>query len=57
MYCRSYGNRDAAVTEFKKLPAITRHKMASTDYSAAEQKCPQKMAIGRLMREAAEELG
>jgi predicted aldo/keto reductase-like oxidoreductase len=57
MYCRSYGNRDAAVTEFKKLPAITRHKMASADYSAAEQKCPQKMAIGRLMREAAEELG
>jgi len=57
MYCRSYGDRDAAISEFKKLPAITRQKMATADYSVAEQNCPQKMAIGRLMREAAEELG
>jgi predicted aldo/keto reductase-like oxidoreductase len=57
MYCRSYGDRDAAVTEFKKLPAIIRQKMAAADYSVAEQKCPQKMAIGRLMREALQELG
>jgi hypothetical protein len=57
MYCRSYGDRDTAATEFKKLPAEIHHKMAAADYSAAEQKCPQKMAIGRLMEEALKELG
>ena len=56
MYCRSYGDRDTAVTEFKKLPSRTRQKLATADYSAAEQRCPQKMAIARLMREAAAEL-
>ncbi len=57
MYCRSYGDRDAAITEFKKLPSTTRQKMAAADYSIAERKCPQKMPIGRLMREALAELG
>ena len=57
MYCRSYGDRDTAATEFKKLPKTIRLKLAEADYSAAEQKCPQKMAIGKLMREAVVELG
>jgi predicted aldo/keto reductase-like oxidoreductase len=57
MYCRSYGDRDTAVTEFKKLPVPTRQKLLTASYSLAEQKCPQKMAIGRLMREALDELG
>jgi len=57
MYCRSYGDRDMAVREFKKLPGNIRRKIATTDYSAAEQKCPQKMAIGTLMKEALAELG
>jgi hypothetical protein len=30
--------------------------MAKADYSAAEQRCPQKMAIGKLMQEALKEL-
>ena len=57
MYCRSYGDRDMAVTEFKKIPAQTRQKILTADYSLAERKCPQKMAIAGLMREALEELG
>jgi hypothetical protein len=30
--------------------------MARLDYSLAEQTCPQKMAIGKLMREAINEM-
>jgi hypothetical protein len=30
--------------------------MMNLDYSSAEQKCPQKMAIGKLMQEALNEL-
>ena len=30
--------------------------MLNLDYSLAEQRCPQKMAIGKLMREAVQEL-
>jgi len=56
MYCRSYGDRDGAVAEFRKIPIRIRKQMADLDYSLAEQRCPQKMAIGRLMREAIEKL-
>lgn len=55
MYARSYGNPQRAKTRFQKLPAITRRQMTLTDYSLAEQRCPQKMAIGKLMKEAVEE--
>jgi predicted aldo/keto reductase-like oxidoreductase len=30
--------------------------MARLDYSLAEQKCPQKISIGKLMREAVDEM-
>jgi uncharacterized protein len=56
MYCRNYGNRDFARSRFQSLPAQTRAIMAQIDYTAAEQRCPQRMPIGRLMREAASEL-
>ncbi len=52
MYARSYGDLQRAKTLFQKLPVITRRQMTLTDYSLAEQRCPQKMAIGKLMREA-----
>ena len=52
MYCRSYGDRNRAVVEFKKIPANVRNQLAGLDYSAAERQCPQKMEIGKLMREA-----
>ena len=56
MYCRSYGDRDHAAAEYRKIPPQIRARLTGIDYSAAERKCPQKMAIGRLMQEAADEL-
>jgi hypothetical protein len=56
MYCRSYGDRDQARFLYKEISEETRSRMASMDYSVAEQRCPQGMPIGRLMREAADEL-
>jgi len=56
MYCRDYGDRGFARSRFRALPEVTRAVMARLDYAAAEERCPQKMPIGRLMREASEEL-
>ncbi len=56
MYCRSYGDRHYAKAEFNKIPSAIRRRMADVDYLEAEQRCPQKMAIGRLMRDAIKEL-
>jgi len=56
MYCRNYGTRDFARSRFQALPAETRAVMDRLDYTAAEARCPQKMPIGRLMREAISEL-
>jgi len=56
MYARSYGNHGRARKRFRQIPPGTRQLMAGMDFSQAEQRCPQKMAIGRLMREAATEL-
>ncbi len=56
MYSRSYGDRDHARLFYNQISEKTRSRMASMDYSLAEQRCPQGMPIGRLMREAAEEL-
>lgn len=56
MYCRSYGDRHFAMAEFDKIPQKIRGRLATTDYSKAERRCPQNMAIGRLMKEAIKEL-
>jgi uncharacterized protein len=52
MYYRDYGDRDRARALFGELPAETRSRLGQVDYSSAEERCPQKIAIGRLMREA-----
>ena len=56
MYARGYGSRDLAAKIFAQIPAEIRDKMISSDYSKAESKCPQKMPIAQLMREAYLEL-
>jgi predicted aldo/keto reductase-like oxidoreductase len=56
MYCRSYGNRDRAKARFNEIPKKVRARMAITDYTKAEQQCPQNMAIGKLMKAAISEL-
>ncbi|MCG6974360.1 MAG: aldo/keto reductase [Desulfobacterales bacterium] len=56
MYYRSYGEYDYAAVRFKTIPENIRLKMSDLDYSLAEQKCPQKMTIGKLIKEAVKEL-
>jgi len=52
MYHHGYGDTKRAREEFASLPARIRSNMAQLDYSPAEQVCPQKIAIGEIMREA-----
>jgi hypothetical protein len=56
MYARSYGNYRRASDLFKKIPAKIRAQMICLDYGSAEQKCPRKLAIGRLVKTAIKEL-
>jgi predicted aldo/keto reductase-like oxidoreductase len=52
MYARCYGEPERAKSQFKEFPLEVRKRMAQIDYTKAERKCPQRMEIGRLMREA-----
>ena len=56
MYARSYDNRKRARHYLKQIPEKQFQQMIRLDYSLAEQKCPQKMPIGKLMQEALNEL-
>jgi hypothetical protein len=56
MYCRSYGDRHRATMHFYEIPDMIRREMARLDYSLAEQECPQKISIGKLRREAVDEM-
>jgi predicted aldo/keto reductase-like oxidoreductase len=53
MYYNSYGERDRAREEFRRLPEYVRDSLASRDYSPAERVCPNRIEIGRAMKEAA----
>jgi predicted aldo/keto reductase-like oxidoreductase len=52
MYYESYGDRHRARTLYGQLSAEIRARIGSFDYSLAERKCPQGMAIGRVMKRA-----
>ena len=56
MYCRSYGDRYRGVVPFNDIPKNVRSKITRLDYSLAEKRCPQKLAIGKLMCDALQEL-
>ena len=56
MYYNSYGDRDRARELFAQIPANVRSKLLSTDYSAAEVRCPQCMPIRELVNEAVSKL-
>jgi hypothetical protein len=55
MYARSYGDRVRAQREFARLAPPLRAALAEQDYALAEQRCPEQLPIGRLMREAAQQ--
>ena len=57
MYCNSYGERDKARKLFAEIPHKVRNKLLSTDYSAAEARCPQHLPIGKRVAEALIKLG
>ena len=56
MYSRCYGESERAKSAFKEIPSEFRRRMAFMDFRDAENRCPQGMPIGRLMREAVIEL-
>ena len=57
MYAIAYGDRDRARALFSSLPKKTRIDIVDLDYSLAERRCPQRIAIGKIMGKAAKELG
>ena len=47
---------NAIVHDQSQISSEVRRRMADVDYSQVEQKCPNKLPIGQLMREAVFEL-
>ncbi|MBT8352051.1 MAG: aldo/keto reductase, partial [Deltaproteobacteria bacterium] len=56
MYARCYGELENAKSHYNDIPLTIRKQIAHIDYKKAERKCPQRIEIGRLMREASTEL-
>jgi len=56
MYNHSYGDRDRALTLFHALPTGIKANILKADYSIAEKYCPQKIQIGKVLKETYEEL-
>lgn len=54
MYYNSYGDRDLARQLFAEIPSDIRSRLSELDYSAAEQRCPQRIAIGEVMKQASQ---
>jgi predicted aldo/keto reductase-like oxidoreductase len=54
MYNNSYGDAEFARERFAQIPASFRSRMATTDFSPAEARCPHRLPIERLMHEAVE---
>jgi predicted aldo/keto reductase-like oxidoreductase len=56
MYHNSFADTHTARRLFAEIPKPTRDKMLTSDFTAAEARCPQRMPIARLMRQAVEKL-
>jgi hypothetical protein len=52
MYYNNYGDAALAREGFARIPSGVKARIALLDYTAAERACPQKIAIGEIMREA-----
>lgn len=57
MYARGYGDQVRAGALFRSLPEQARADIVNIDYTLAEKRCPQEIAIGKIMLTAAMELG
>jgi predicted aldo/keto reductase-like oxidoreductase len=56
MYYNSYCEQAEAKRLFAQIPLGVRNKLLSTDYSAAEARCPQHLRIHELVTEAVSKL-
>jgi len=56
MYSRNYNEPVWAKELFNKIPVTERERIMNLDFSTAEQECPQKIEIGKLIKEACFEL-
>ena len=52
MYYESYGDHHRARYAYGRLSSEIRARIGSLEYSPAERRCPQGMAIGKLMKRA-----
>jgi aryl-alcohol dehydrogenase-like predicted oxidoreductase len=55
MYNHSYGDRKTASQLFNALPADIRANILKADYAKAENHCPQKIQIGRVLKKTYED--
>jgi len=57
MYARGYTakEKNMIAKKFEQIPVEIRSRIIGSDYSEAEKRCPQKMQIARLMKEACTE--
>jgi len=51
-YYNSYGHHSRARRLFARIPADVRARLLDTDYTPAEARCPQRLPIARIVREA-----
>ena len=56
MYHYSYGDQETALTLFNALPADIKANILKADYSRAEKYCPQKIQIGKILKNAHKDL-
>jgi hypothetical protein len=52
MYYNSYGDQAGAKELFAQIPLRIRQSLQDIDYSLAEARCPQRLAIGSIIRQA-----
>ena len=52
MYCHSYAEKEFANELHGSIPKETLERMASLDYREAEKRCPQRLPIAQVMKEA-----
>lgn len=56
MYHNSFADIHTARQLFAEIPKEVRDKLLTADFTAAESRCPQRLPIARLMREAVDKL-
>ena len=56
MYHREYDEPGLGRATFAELPGDVRRQLAEADFAKAEARCPHRLEIARLMREAVQTL-